>query len=135
MTCRRPRLVEGRDRLPLLVDECIGTLKSFREASAACAHRAVRYDLQHMRKAAVRLFLLLLALATPLGAAPHKARKNLDLADTVDNTVILSKFAGLVQASDLGTFLSSRGPFTLFVPTNSAFSKLPPGMYEDLLRP
>jgi uncharacterized surface protein with fasciclin (FAS1) repeats len=41
----------------------------------------------------------------------------------------------MVQASDLGTFLSSRGPFTLFVPTDSAFSKLPPGMLDTLLRP
>ena len=88
-----------------------------------------------MRKAAVRLFLLLLALGVPAGAAPHKNRRNMDLADAVDNTVILSKFAVLVRASDLGTFLSSRGPFTLFVPTNSAFSKLPPGMFEDLQRP
>jgi uncharacterized surface protein with fasciclin (FAS1) repeats len=33
------------------------------------------------------------------------------------------------------TLLSSRGPFTLFVPTDSAFSKLPPGTIETLLRP
>jgi uncharacterized surface protein with fasciclin (FAS1) repeats len=88
-----------------------------------------------MRKAAAGLFLLLLALGVPAGAATHKSKRNFDLADTVDNTVILSKFAALVRASDLGTFLSSRGPFTLFAPTNSAFSKLPPGMFEDLLRP
>ena len=90
-----------------------------------------------MRTAAVWLILLLSTLGLPAATATHKAKpkRNLDLADTVDNTLILSKFASLVQASGLGTFLSSRGPFTLFVPTNSAFSKLPPGMYDDLLRP
>jgi uncharacterized surface protein with fasciclin (FAS1) repeats len=91
-----------------------------------------------MRMAAVRMFFLLLVGGTLAHAAPHKAHKtnrNSDLADVVYNNVILSKFAALVQASDMGTFLSSRGPFTLFVPTNSAFSKLPPGMFEDLLRP
>ncbi len=88
--------------------------------------------------AVVRTFSLLLALGTLAYAAPHqphKTTRNSDLADVVYNNVILTKFAALVQASDMGTFLSSRGPFTLFVPTNSAFSKLPPGMFEDLLRP
>jgi uncharacterized surface protein with fasciclin (FAS1) repeats len=48
---------------------------------------------------------------------------------------ILTTFAAMVQASDLGTFLSSRGPFTVFVPTDSAFARLPPGMLDTLLRP
>ena len=81
------------------------------------------------------VFLLLLLGGLSAPAAPHKTSRISDLDDTVNKTVILGKFAQLVQASDLGTFLSSRGPFTLFVPTNSAFSKLPPGTFEDLLRP
>ena len=107
--------------------------------------------------AAVRLMLMLLALGTqghaapsvaavpevpavaptapPPKAAKHKPKRNSDIADHVYNNIIFSKFAALVQAADLGTFLSSRGPFTVFVPTNSAFSRLPPGMFEDLLRP
>jgi uncharacterized surface protein with fasciclin (FAS1) repeats len=98
-----------------------------------------------MRTAAARLILWLLALGVLLGgatvaAAPKSTtgahRKRIaDLADTIDGNIILSKFAKLVAASDMGTFYSSRGPFTLFAPTNSAFSKLPPGMFEDLLRP
>jgi uncharacterized surface protein with fasciclin (FAS1) repeats len=64
-----------------------------------------------------------------------KAPKIRDLSDTVAANPILTKFAAMIQASDLGTFLSSRGPFTLFVPTDSAFSKLPPGMLHTLLRP
>lgn len=95
-----------------------------------------------MRTVAVRLIILLLALAVPAVAAPkstakptHKLKKNADLADAVFANVIYTKFAKLVDVSGLATFLSSRGPFTLFVPTNSAFSKLPPGMYDDLLRP
>jgi uncharacterized surface protein with fasciclin (FAS1) repeats len=65
-------------------------------------------------------------------AKPAKIR---DLADTVASNVILTKFATMIQASELGTLLSSRGPFTLFVPTDSAFAKLPPGMLDTLLRP
>ena len=40
----------------------------------------------------------------------------------------MTEFARLLQASpDVYTFLSSRGPFTVFVPTDSAFDKLKPG--------
>jgi uncharacterized surface protein with fasciclin (FAS1) repeats len=88
-----------------------------------------------MRMAVVRMFILLLAPGSWACGAAHKPTKISDLDDTVNKTVILSKFAALVHASNLGTFLSSRGPFTLFAPTNSAFSKLPPGTFEDLLRP
>ena len=76
--------------------------------------------------------LLLVFISTQTEAKPAKLR---DLADSVDANPILTQFARLVQASDLGTFLSSRGPFTLFVPTDAAFSKLPPGTIDALLRP
>ena len=78
--------------------------------------------------------LVLAAPKSSSSTATHRKRIG-DLADTIDGNIILSKFAKLVAASDMGTFYSSRGPFTLFVPTNSAFSKLPPGMFEDMLRP
>jgi len=76
--------------------------------------------------------LLLGFLGAPAAAKPVKLR---DLADTVATNPILTKFAAMIQASGLGTFLSSRGPFTLFAPTDSAFAKLPPGVLETLLRP
>jgi len=77
------------------------------------------------------VFLLAL-IHSHVEAKPAKIR---DLADTVATNPILTKFAAMVQASDLSTFLSSRGPFTLFAPTDSAFAKLPPGMLDTLLRP
>lgn len=76
--------------------------------------------------------LVLGLLGAPALGKPPKIR---DLADTVAANPILTKFAAMVQASDLGTFLSSRGPFTLFAPTDSAFAKLPPGMLDVLLQP
>ena len=76
--------------------------------------------------------LLLGFMAAPAEAKSPKYR---DIYDTVAANPILTKFAAMVQASDLGTFLSSRGPFTVFVPTDSAFAKLPPGMLDTLLRP
>jgi uncharacterized surface protein with fasciclin (FAS1) repeats len=76
--------------------------------------------------------LLLCLSAAP---APAKSAKELDIADTVAANRILTKLEALVIASQQGTFLSSRGPFTFFAPTNSAFSKLPPEVFAALLRP
>jgi uncharacterized surface protein with fasciclin (FAS1) repeats len=76
--------------------------------------------------------LLLGLISASAVAKPAKIR---DIADTVAANPILTSFSSMVQASDLGTFLSSRGPFTIFVPTDSAFAKLPPGMLATLLRP
>jgi uncharacterized surface protein with fasciclin (FAS1) repeats len=73
--------------------------------------------------------------ACTLTPAEAKTARIRDLADTVAANPILTKFAAMIRASDLETFLSSRGPFTLFAPTDSAFAKLPPGALEALLRP
>jgi uncharacterized surface protein with fasciclin (FAS1) repeats len=40
-----------------------------------------------------------------------------------------------VQAADLEATLRSKGPFTVFAPTDEAFAKLPPGTVENLLKP
>ena len=87
------------------------------------------------RFTAQRVLLMALLLGILATQAEAKVPKIRDLADTVATNPILTKFSSMIQASDLGTFLSSRGPFTLFAPTDSAFSKLPPGMLEALLRP
>jgi uncharacterized surface protein with fasciclin (FAS1) repeats len=40
-----------------------------------------------------------------------------------------------VKAADLVETLSSKGPFTVFAPTNDAFAKLPEGTVASLLKP
>jgi uncharacterized surface protein with fasciclin (FAS1) repeats len=87
------------------------------------------------RRGAVLLVALAVLLPTPATAAKQKGPKQRDIADTIIASPILTKFATLVQAADLGTFLSSRGPFTVFAPADSAFSKLQPGMLELLMQP
>lgn len=79
--------------------------------------------------------VLLLALACPAPVNGAKAPKLMDIADTVAANRILTRFSQIIQSSDLGTFLSSKGPFTLFVPTDSAFAKIPPATLELLLQP
>jgi uncharacterized surface protein with fasciclin (FAS1) repeats len=78
------------------------------------------------------LALLLGFIIVPAMAKPPKMR---DIYDTANDNPILTKFTAMVQASDLGTFLSSRGPFTVFAPTDSAFARFKPGEFEALLQP
>jgi uncharacterized surface protein with fasciclin (FAS1) repeats len=83
-----------------------------------------------------RAFLfLVLALVVLAPAAPAKEAKMKDITDTVFTRKILSRFAQLLQAADLASFTSSRGPLTAFVPTNSAFTRFPPEELAALLRP
>jgi uncharacterized surface protein with fasciclin (FAS1) repeats len=88
-----------------------------------------------------RLVLVLLALVIGIGttaAKPAKTKgpKGHDVTDTIYANPIETSFAQLLQAApDVYTFLSSRGPFTVFVPNDSAFTKLPPGVFTALLQP
>jgi uncharacterized surface protein with fasciclin (FAS1) repeats len=56
----------------------------------------------------------------------------------VENAVASKDFSTLVaaiKAAGLADVLSSKGPFTVFAPTNEAFEKLPEGALADLLKP
>ncbi len=46
-----------------------------------------------------------------------------------------STLVAAVTAAGLGETLSGAGPFTVFAPTNAAFSALPAGTLDDLLKP
>ena len=56
----------------------------------------------------------------------------------VENAVSIEGFKTLVaavKAAGLVDTLSSKGPFTVFAPTDEAFAKLPKGTVENLLKP
>ena len=91
-----------------------------------------------------KLFLVAAALgalgATPLaaknpmvGGAAMYPTKNIvqNAVNSKDHTTLVAavKAAGLVDT------LSSKGPFTVFAPTNAAFAKLPAGTVETLVKP
>lgn len=50
-------------------------------------------------------------------------------------TDILATLVAAVKAGDLVETLQGDGPFTVFAPTNEAFSKLPEGTLDNLLKP
>jgi uncharacterized surface protein with fasciclin (FAS1) repeats len=66
------------------------------------------------------------------GAAMYPTRNIVENAvNSKDHTTLVAavKAAGLVET------LSSKGPFTVFAPTNAAFAKLPAGTVETLVKP
>lgn len=59
------------------------------------------------------------------------------MADIVDTAVAAGNFETLataVKAAGLVDTLKSKGPFTVFAPTDDAFAKLPKGTVEGLLK-
>jgi uncharacterized surface protein with fasciclin (FAS1) repeats len=68
-----------------------------------------------------------------VGGAPMYPSKNIiqNAVNSKDHTTLVAavKAAGLVDT------LSGAGPFTVFAPTNAAFTKLPAGTVDNLLKP
>lgn len=68
-----------------------------------------------------------------VGGAPMYPSKNIveNAVNSKDHTTLVAavKAAGLVET------LQSEGPFTVFAPVNKAFSDLPAGTVENLLKP
>jgi len=68
-----------------------------------------------------------------VGGAPMYPSKNIveNAVNSKDHTTLVAavKAAGLVDT------LQSKGPFTVFAPTNAAFGKLPAGTVDNLVKP
>ena len=83
-----------------------------------------------MRAASFALILGVLASALPASAGSTK-----DIVDTAVAAGTFNTLATALQAAGLAETLKGRGPFTVFAPTDEAFSKLPAGTVESLLKP
>ena len=84
-----------------------------------------------------RNFLKASAAAT-LGAGlatPALAMSGSDIVDIAAGNPDFSTLVAAVSAAGLVDTLKSRGPLTVFAPTNAAFAALPHGTVENLLRP
>jgi uncharacterized surface protein with fasciclin (FAS1) repeats len=66
------------------------------------------------------------------GAAMFRAK---DIVDNAVNSADHTTLVAAVKAAGLVDTLKSKGPFTVFAPTNAAFDKLPAGTIETLLKP
>jgi uncharacterized surface protein with fasciclin (FAS1) repeats len=70
--------------------------------------------------------------APPAEAQPAQKQ---DVIDTAAANKDYSRFIEALRAAALVEALKGKGPFTVFVPTNDAFAKLPTGTLESLLKP
>ena len=68
-----------------------------------------------------------------VGGAPMYPSK--DIIDNAMNSNDHTTLVAAVKAAGLVPTLKGRGPFTVFAPTNSAFSALPAGTVDNLLKP
>ena len=66
------------------------------------------------------------------GAAMYS---NKDIVDNAVNSADHTTLVAAVKAAGLVETLKSKGPFTVFAPTNAAFDKLPAGTVETLVKP
>ncbi|MEH2276071.1 MAG: fasciclin domain-containing protein [Nostoc sp.] len=57
-----------------------------------------------------------------------------DIIDTAINAGSFNTLVTAITTAGLDTALKGDGPFTVFAPTDEAFSKLPSGAVEDLLQ-
>ena len=84
-----------------------------------------------MKKLVSRILMSSVLLVT-LGSVSAQQKDVVDIAiGSPDHTTLV---AAVKAADPVGT-LKSKGPFTVFAPTNDAFGKLPAGTVETLLKP
>ena len=84
-----------------------------------------------MNSAGFALILGVLVSTVPAVAGAAKT----DIVDTAVAAGTFNTLATALQAAGLADTLKTQGPFTVFAPTDEAFSKLPAGTVESLLKP
>ncbi|MCQ9064627.1 fasciclin domain-containing protein [Vibrio diabolicus] len=75
-----------------------------------------------------------LSFMLPVKAHEHGMMKA-DIVDVATENGSFNTLVAAVKAADLVDTLKGEGPFTVFVPTDDAFAKLPDGTIDMLLMP
>lgn len=78
---------------------------------------------------------VVLLVALSLFSINVMAQTEKDIVDVAAGSKSHTTLVAAVKAADLVGTLKSKGPFTVFAPTNDAFAKLPAGTVENLLKP
>jgi uncharacterized surface protein with fasciclin (FAS1) repeats len=82
-----------------------------------------------------RRMLAALAIAGVAPLAPSARAQSRTLMAMAAEIGSFKQLQRAIEIADLTEALEGAGPFTLFAPTDEAFSKLPKAALEDLLRP
>lgn len=70
-----------------------------------------------------------------VAATPSSVSAQKNIVETAVSSPDHSTLVSAVQAAGLAETLSGPGPYTVFAPTNAAFSALPAGTLDNLLQP
>lgn len=76
-----------------------------------------------------------LAIVAMLAAPAARTQQTQDIVDTAVAAGSFATLSRALTAAGLAATLKGPGPFTVFAPTDEAFSKLPAGTLENLLKP
>jgi transforming growth factor-beta-induced protein len=79
--------------------------------------------------------LLSVGLAAGASGGTGSAMAGKDIVDTAVSAGSFTTLVAALKAAGLVDTLRGEGPFTVFAPTDEAFSKLPEGTVESLLKP
>jgi len=79
--------------------------------------------------------LLTSSLTLPLAQAADQPAAPGDIVAVASSAGSFKTLVAAVKAAGLVETLQGKGPFTVFAPTDDAFTKLPSGTLEDLLKP
>jgi len=71
----------------------------------------------------------------PVPAEAAEAAGNATIADGIANSASDSKFVAATKSVGLDKTLAGPGPYTVLVPSDAAFDKLPAGKFDALLKP
>ena len=82
-----------------------------------------------------KLFFAIALLILPLTAIAGGHGTKKDIVDTAIANGSFTTLVTAVKAAGLVDTLKGKGPFTVFAPTDAAFSKLPKGTIDSLLKP
>ena len=80
-------------------------------------------------------FVAVMLLATSAFAAEPGKPATKDIVDTAVSAGNFNTLVAAIKAAGLVDTLKGPGPFTVFAPTDAAFSKLPAGTLDELLKP
>ncbi|AIT08196.1 fasciclin [Sphingomonas taxi] len=75
------------------------------------------------------------AAAAPVAVDPSHIESDAMIATSIAATPGLNTLAAELRTAELDALLAGNGPYTLFAPTDTAFTRLAPGIAGDLLAP
>lgn len=88
------------------------------------------------RKRLILIMVAVIILQASMCLMAKSARNDqMDIVQVAQSNKDLTTLVTALQSAGLVDDLKGEGPFTVFAPTNEAFSKLPQGTLEDLLKP